>query len=156
MSSIAVATSVAAHDRASAADELRRSQAGDAIERRRRPVRRVRVAHVGCGPRLDEVAREADPLVGQPDDEVTGGVPAAEVAELDRAVAEVDRHRVVERVGRPRQARDGLGAGEEARHAALLAGPVGHAPLFDEGGGGRVGDDPPRAEALAPSVRTAW
>ncbi len=60
------------------------------------------------------------------------------------------RQRVVEGDGRPREARNGLGTGEQARHAALLAGPVGHPPLLDERRRPRVGHDAARPEGGCP------
>ena len=53
---------------------------------------------------------------------------------------------LVERVGRMREAGDRLGAGEEPRHAALLARPVRLAALVDQGLRAGVGDDPASAE----------
>jgi hypothetical protein len=47
----------------------------------------VGVAAVGGGAVLDEVAGEADALLGQPGRDVAGGVAAAEVEEVDAASA---------------------------------------------------------------------
>jgi hypothetical protein len=106
----------------------------------------MRVAHVGGRLGLDQVACEADALVGEPHHDVAGGVAPAEVAQLDPPIPQVEAEGLAECLGRPRQAGNRLGALEEPRHAALLGCPVGQATLLDERRRLLVGDDPPRPE----------
>ena len=72
------------------------------------------------------------------------------MAQLDDPVAEVDLHPILERVGRAGQAGDRVGSGEEAWHAARLAGPVLQAALLDPFRGLRMGNDATRTERGCP------
>ena len=73
------------------------SHEGSHPDQRRRPIERVTVLEVGWGVVLDQVAGEHDPRVRDQHDDVVVGMTAALEAELDPALADLDRDRVLER-----------------------------------------------------------
>ena len=99
------------------------------------PILEMPVAAVAGGVVLDDVAGEHDLLVRHPDDRVAGGMGAADLLDLDLAVAEIDGHRIREGGGRPGQAGDALMALEQAGEALELAVPVLLAALDHHGAG---------------------
>ena len=109
------------------------------------PVAEMTVAAVAGGAVLDDVAGEHDLLVRHPDHRVPGGVRAAQMHDVDAAVAEIDAHAVGEGSRRPSQARYLLVALEEAGEAGELAVPVLLAALGDHGAGRVRHDDLARA-----------
>ena len=133
----------APRDRPAPAHELLRTQRLDGVEGVARPVAVEGVPGVEGGLGLDQVPGEEDLLLGQPGDDVALGVAAAEVLEheVPAVPAEVDGQLVPEGHRGPGQARDGVRALGQARHAAELGGPVLLAALHDEVVGVLVGDD---------------
>src|SRR5206468_3227567 len=73
---------------------------------------------------LDDVAGEDDVGVRHPGNDVAGGMGAPDEPELDTALAEIERHALLEGDGRPGEAGDGLGGAEEAREPAVFGIPV--------------------------------
>ena len=92
---------------------------------------------------LHKVTREEDLGLGQPQDDVAGGVPSA--APLQDEVASVPAQRDGEPVGEGDvgmgEAGDRLGLQEQTRHPAVLGVPVLYAAFLDEVAGHLVGDD---------------
>src|SRR5205807_9419928 len=113
-----------ADDRAPTAHQLIGAEGPNRVEGGARPVSDMGVSHVRRGLRFNEVAREQDAFLGEPDDQVTRRVATTEKPQLDLSSANLEAQRVLESMRRARQAGDGVGALEEARHAALLARPV--------------------------------
>ena len=132
----------AADDRAATPHELVGVQGKHRVERGAGPVGYVGVSHVRCCLSLHQVAGEQDPFLWEPDDEVTRGMSATEESQLNAAPTELQAHLVLEGVRGAGKPGDGVGALEEARHAALLARPVLETALLDQLGGHGSGDDP--------------
>ena len=78
------------------------------------------VAGIGRGAVLDQIAAEQRALLGQPDDGVALGVPAAGMDDVDLQLAQPDRQAIVEGDGGPGQPGDGLDRLEQAREALNL------------------------------------
>ena len=88
------------------------------------PVGEMAVAAVAGRVVLDDIAGEHHVLVGHVDHRVAGGMGAAQVHDVDPALAQVDGHRIAEGGGRVGQAGDALMPLEQAREALEFAVPV--------------------------------
>ena len=134
--------------RTAAAHEYLGAQRGHRVEGSGRPLLMERVARVQRGLRLDEIPGEEHLVRGQPGDDVARGVPAPAVLQHQLAAvsAEVDGEPVAEGDVGPGEPGNGLAAGEQPRHPALLRRPVGLTSFGDEHPGLLVRDDHLRLE----------
>ena len=101
----------------------------------------MRVAAIGRGAELDQVAGEQHLLLGQPGDRVAACVAAAGMDDLHLARAQPQRHPLVEDEVGPGQAGDRLLGAEQAREALDLGIHVLLAALDDHAARDVAGDD---------------
>ncbi len=105
------------------------------------PVAEMRIAAIGGGAELDQVAGEQHLLLGQPGDRVALGMAAAGMDDLHLARAQPQRHPLVEHDVGPGQAGNGLPGAEQAREALDLGIHVLLAALDDHAARDVAGDD---------------
>src|SRR5690606_745877 len=96
-----------------------------------RPFLELGVARVDAGVVLDEIARKADLLRGDPGDRVAARMARADVHDSHLEATEEQRQLALEHEGRPGQAGNRLDRPEQAREALDLGLHVGLATLLD-------------------------